>query len=67
MRVAVALEPESAEADRILAEWRLAWGAAESDDGVELAVAESLAALLDLKARCFDHGLTVNATFPDNQ
>lgn len=65
MRVAVELEPDSADSARILGEWRAAWGAA-AGGGVELAPAESLAALLDLKDRCYDRGLTVNATFPDN-
>lgn len=64
MRVAVELEPDSAEAARILGEWRAAWGAAADGGGVELAPADSLAALLDLKARCYDRGLTVNALFP---
>ncbi|NTV12414.1 MAG: hypothetical protein HGA96_00530 [Desulfobulbaceae bacterium] len=67
MLVAVALEPDTAEAARILAEWQVAWGAVESYGGVELVVAESLTALLDLKARCYDRGITVNATFPNNQ
>lgn len=66
MLVAVALEPESAAATGILAEWRAAWGVKESGDGIELAPAVALAAMLDLKARCYDRGLTVNATFPDN-
>ncbi len=67
MRVAVELEPDSAEAARILGEWRAAWGAAVDGDGVELVSAKALAALLDLKERCYDLGVTVNATFPDNQ
>lgn len=66
MRVAVELEPDSADSARILGEWRAAWGMAAVGVGVELAPAESLAALLDLKDRCYDRGLTVNATFPDN-
>lgn len=66
MRVEVALEPDSAEAARILGEWRAAWGAAADGGGVELAPADSLTALLDLRSRCYDLGLTVNAVFPDN-
>lgn len=66
MRVAVMLEPESAAAARILAEWRAAWGRGENAGEVELTPADSLKALLDLKVRCQDRGLTVNATFPDN-
>lgn len=67
MRVVVELEPASVEATQILAEWRQAWGAAAEGGGVELATADSLTALLDLKGRCYDVGLTVNALFPDNQ
>lgn len=66
MRVAVELEPESAAAARILAEWQAAWGPGENGAEVELTPADSLPALLDLQARCYDLGLTVNATFPDN-
>lgn len=66
MRLAVELEPDSADSARILGEWRAAWGMAAVGGGVELAPAESLAALLDLKDRCYDRGLTVNATFIDN-
>ena len=67
MRLAVELEPESAESVRILGEWRVLWGEAMSGGGIELAAADSLAALLDLKGRCFDVGFTVNALFTDNQ
>ena len=67
MQVAIALEPDSAGAARILAEWRTVWAASASPGGIELAPATALTALLDLKARCYDQGITVNATFPDNQ
>lgn len=67
MRVVVELEPGSGESARILGEWREAWGAGAESGEVELAAADSLGALLDLKARCYCRGLTVNATFPDNQ
>lgn len=66
MRVAVELEPESVESARILGEWLAVWGVAAEKGGVELAPADSLSALLDLKDRCYDAGLTVNALFPDN-
>lgn len=66
MRVAVELEPDSAEAARVLGEWQAAWGGAVDGGVVELAPADSLKALLDLKTRCYDRVLTVNATFPDN-
>lgn len=66
MRVAVELEPPSAAAALILGEWQAAWGGAADGGGVELAPADSLTALLDLKERCYDAGLTVNALFPDN-
>lgn len=66
MRVVVELEPESAEAARVYAEWQAAWSTTGSGVGIELAPADSLKALLDLKSRCYDRGLTVNATFPDN-
>lgn len=65
MRVAVELEPDTAEAARILAEWRAIWATA-IDGGVELDPANSLTALLDLQGRCYDQGVTVNALFPDN-
>jgi hypothetical protein len=65
MRVTVELEPPSAEAARILGAWQAAWGGAADQGGVELAAADSLTALLDLKERCYDAGLTVNARFPD--
>jgi len=67
MRVAVELEPASAESARILTAWQTAWRAAAVGGGTELAAADALTALLELKARCYDRGLTVNATFPDNQ
>ena len=67
MRVAVELEPDTAEAARLLGEWQAAWGGAAAGGGVDLAPADSLTALLDLKERCYDRGLTVNATFPGNQ
>jgi len=66
MRVSVELEPGSAEAAGILAEWRTAWGVIADGDAVELADADSLVALLDLRTRCYHQGLTVNAVFPDN-
>jgi hypothetical protein len=66
MRVAVELEPASVEAAQVLAEWRAFWNTVEGGGGVELAAAGALPALLDLRARCYDRGLTVNATFPDN-
>jgi hypothetical protein len=66
MRVAVELEPPSVEAARILGEWQAAWGGAAERGGVELAAADSLTALLDLKERCYDRGVTISATFPDN-
>jgi len=66
MRLEVELEPESAESARIFAEWRALWGAAAIGGKIELAAADSLAALLDLKGRCYQQGLTVNAHFPDN-
>jgi len=67
MQVAVELEPVTTEAARILAEWREVWAAAGDDGVVDLAPAYSLAALLDLKGRCYAYGITINATFPDNQ
>lgn len=66
MRVPVELKPDSAEAARILGEWQAAWGVAVAGGDVELAPADSLAALLDLKERCYEQGVTINATFPDN-
>lgn len=66
MRVVVELEPESVEAVRILGDWQEAWGAAVDGDEFELAAADPLLALLDLKDRCYDRGITVIATFPDN-
>jgi hypothetical protein len=66
MRVAVELEPDSAEAARVLGEWQAVWGEGAEAGGVELNPASALTALLDLKERCYDQGLTVNATFPDN-
>jgi len=67
MRVVVDLEPDSAETKPILAGWRAAWGTLADGDSIELATATSLSALLDLRKRCFDLGVTVNAVFPDNQ
>lgn len=66
MRVAVSLEPASAEAARILAEWQALWGEVAPGGGIELAAGDSLNALCDLQIRCFDQGVTVNAVFPDN-
>lgn len=66
MRVVAELEPESAESARILGEWQAGWGVAVAGGGVELAPADSLSALLDLKDRCYEQGVTINASFPDN-
>ena len=63
MRVAVELEPESAESARILGEWQAVWGLVVAGGGVELAPADSLSALLDLKGRCYEQGVTISATF----
>jgi hypothetical protein len=67
MRVEVELEPRSADTTLLLADWRAAWGAPSGRGGIELRAGTSLSALLDLRKRCFDRGVTVNAFFPDNQ
>jgi len=66
MLIAFELEPDSIEATRILAEWQAVWGQEAPGGGIELKPAESLSAMLDLKSRCHDQGLTINASFPDN-
>jgi len=66
MRVVVLLEPDGELAARMLGEWSRAWGAALANGDGELDDAEALAALLDLKCLCYDRGLTVNVSFPDN-
>ncbi len=66
MRVVIELEPASAGADLILSNWQATWGTSADGGGTELAAEASLSALLDLRQRCFDRGLTVNAFFPDN-
>ena len=63
MRVVAELEPESAESARILGEWQAVWGGAVDGGSVELAPADSLSALLDLKDRCYEQGFTISATF----
>jgi hypothetical protein len=67
MGVVVDLEPPSAETKRILTEWQAGWGALADGGGIELAAATSLSALLDLRLRCYDRGINVNAVFPYNQ
>jgi hypothetical protein len=66
MRLEVELEPRSAETTLILADWQAAWGHSSGRGGIELGAGTSLPALLDLRKRCFDRGITVNAFFPDN-
>jgi hypothetical protein len=67
MRVAVELEPKNVGSAGILAEWQGAWRPEAAGGGMELAAETALAALLDLRARCFGQGITLTAVFPDNQ
>jgi hypothetical protein len=67
MRVVVELEPNNGETTGILAAWQATWGTTVEGGGIELADAAALSALLDLRKRCFDRSVTVNAIFPDNR
>ena len=67
MRLMVELEPGSVASAGILDAWREGWGGAAEGGGIELAGAALLPALLDLRKRCYDRGLSLNVLFPDNQ
>jgi hypothetical protein len=64
MQIDVLLEPAGEEADLVLRQWIRERGLPESDEGrVGIRPEQCLEALADLRSRCFDRGLMVNATF----
>lgn len=67
MRVVIEPERDDGEAAGILAEWRKSWLGEVNGKGIELAEADSLPALLDLRKRCYDRSVTVTVFFPDNR
>lgn len=64
MQVEVLLDPAGEEAAAILRQWLRAQDLALGHDGqVEIRSELCLEALVALRARCYDRGLMINATF----
>jgi len=68
MQVEVLLEPAGQEAVAVLDQWRRGLGLELNDQGrVEISSELCLEVLAELRARCYDDDLVVNATFTGQQ
>ena len=66
MFLKVDLEPSGEKSDRILLDWQNAWQL-ENDEGIlKLDNINPLDVIMDLRGRCYEHGITVNIIFHDS-
>ena len=67
MLLEVDMEPSEEEADRILADWQDAWQLENYENGkLRLDGPSPLDVIMDLRNRCYEHGITVNMVFHDS-
>ncbi|MBU0480197.1 MAG: hypothetical protein KKG47_03730 [Proteobacteria bacterium] len=68
MLLKVALGPPGEEGGRILDGWRKDWGLSRHADGrFRLPGHDPLAVIIDLRNRCYNHEITVEMAFGDEQ
>lgn len=66
MFLKVDLEPSGEKSDRILLDWQNAWQL-ENDEGIlKLDNSTPMDVIMDLRGRCYEHGITVNIIFHDS-